>query len=146
MTRVLLKKGIILLFSLFAVATLTFFLMHAIPGDPFTQDKAVHEEILQSMYRHYGLDQPLIVQYGKYLQGLFTWELGPSFKYEGRTVNAIIGEGFPVSLMLGCEALFIAVIAALLVWQAFNVFVFPAVWSREAEERMIQEELRRQQH
>jgi len=113
MTRVLLKKGIILLFSLFAVATLTFFLMHAIPGDPFTQDKAVPEEILQSMYRHYGLDQPLIVQYGKYLQGLFTWELGPSFKYEGRTVNAIIGEGFPVSLMLGCEALFIAVIGGI---------------------------------
>lgn len=109
MTRHLVKKGLILLFSLFTVATLTFFLMHAIPGDPFTQDKAVPEEIMQAMRRHYGLDQPLFIQYLKYLKGLVTWDLGPSFKYEGRTVTEIISEGFPVSLALGLEALLIAV-------------------------------------
>lgn len=108
MTRHLFKKGIILLFSLFTVATLTFFLMHAIPGDPFTQDKAIPEEIMQAMRRHYGLDQPLFIQYLKYLKGLLTWDLGPSFKYEGRTVTEIISEGFPVSLVLGLEALVIA--------------------------------------
>lgn len=109
----LLKKGSILLFSLFVVATMTFFLMHAIPGDPFTQDRAIPEEILQAMYKHYGLDQPLIVQYGKYLKGLITLDLGPSFKYQGRTVNDIIREGFPVSLALGMEALFFAVISGI---------------------------------
>jgi len=109
MHRYLLKKGFILLFSLFLVATLTFFLMHAIPGDPFTQEQAIPEEILQAMYRHYGLDKPLFQQYLSFLKGLCTLDLGPSFKYEGRSVNAIIAEGFPISLSLGLEALFLAI-------------------------------------
>lgn len=104
------KKGIILIASLFVVITLTFFLMHAIPGDPFVQDKAIPEEILKALHKHYGLDQPLIVQFGKYLKGLLSWELGPSFKYQGRSVNDIISEGFPVSFCLGMEALAIAII------------------------------------
>jgi oligopeptide transport system permease protein len=109
MTSYLIKKLIVLICSLFLVASLTFFLMKAIPGDPFMQDKAIPEEILKSMYAHYGLDQPWYVQYGKYLKGLITWDLGPSFKYQGRTVNEIIREGFPVSLTLGLEALFLSI-------------------------------------
>ena len=106
MTKFLLKKTLILLFSLFMVITLTFALMQMIPGDPFTQEKAVPEEILKAMQRHYGLDQPWYVQYWKYLKGFITWDLGPSFKYQGRTVTEIIREGFPVSMALGLEALF----------------------------------------
>lgn len=108
MIRYLVKKACILFVSLFIVSTLTFFLMHAIPGDPFTQERAIPEEILKAMHKHYGLDQPLHIQYGRYLKGLFTLDLGPSFKYQGRTVNDIISEGFPISLMLGSEALLIA--------------------------------------
>ncbi len=52
------------------MTTLTFFLMHAIPGDPFVQERAIPEEILQALHKHYGLDQPLYVQYGKYLKGV----------------------------------------------------------------------------
>jgi oligopeptide transport system permease protein len=104
----LLKKLLFLILSLFVVASLTFFMMHAIPGDPFTQDKAVPEEIMQALYRHYGLDQPLFMQYIQYLKGILSGDLGPSFKYEGRTVNEIIAEGFPISLTLGMEALVIA--------------------------------------
>lgn len=113
MTKFLLKKVIILLVSLFMVATLTFALMQAIPGDPFTQEKAVPEEILKAMYHHYGLDQPWYVQYGRYLKGLITWDLGPSFKYQGRTVTEIIREGFPVSMTLGLEALLFAIFAGI---------------------------------
>lgn len=109
MIQYLAKKAAILLASLFLVTTLTFFLMHAIPGDPFVQDRAIPEEILKALHKHYGLDQPLYVQYGKYLDGVLHFELGPSFKYEGRTVNEIIAEGFPVSLCFGMEALFVAV-------------------------------------
>ncbi len=105
----LLKKGCILFLSLFVVATLTFFLMHAIPGDPFVQERAIPEEILKAMHQHYGLDQPLHIQYGRYIKGLLTLDFGPSFKYQGRTVNDIISEGFPLSLTLGLEALLIAV-------------------------------------
>ncbi len=106
----LLRKGAILLSSLFVVITLTFFLMHAIPGDPFIQDKAIPEEILKALNKHYGLDQPLIVQYAKYLKGLLVWDLGPSFKYPGRMVTEIISEGFPISFQLGMQALILAVI------------------------------------
>ena len=137
MTKFLLKKTLILLISLFMVATLTFVLMQAIPGDPFTQEKAIPEEILKAMYRHYGLDQPWYVQYGRYLKGLITWDLGPSFKYQGRTVTEIIKEGFPVSLTLGLEALLFSIffgiglgsIAALkhLKWQDHMTMVIAAV-------------------
>jgi oligopeptide transport system permease protein len=108
------RKFIFLTLSLFCVATLTFFLMHAIPGDPFLQEQAIPEEILKSMYRHYGLDKPLLVQFGHYLKNLIMWDLGPSFNYEGRSVNSIIANGFPISLTLGCEALFLAIGSGLL--------------------------------
>jgi oligopeptide transport system permease protein len=84
-------------------------MMKAIPGDPFMEEKAIPKEILKSLHRHYGLDKPWHVQYGKYLKSVATWDLGPSFKYKTRTVNDIINEGFPVSLTLGLEAMFIAV-------------------------------------
>jgi len=109
MTKFLLKKIFILLISLFMVASLTFALMQMIPGDPFTQEKAVPEEILKAMYRHYGLDQPWYVQYFRYMKGLITWDLGPSFKYQGRSVTEIIREGFPVSMTLGLEALILSI-------------------------------------
>lgn len=109
MIRYLVKKAGILILSLFIVTTLTFFLMHAIPGDPFVQERAIPEEILQALHKHYGLDQPLYIQFGKYLKGILSFELGPSFKYEGRTVNDIISDGFPVSFYLGMESLIIAV-------------------------------------
>ena len=82
--------------------------MHLAPGDPFLQEQAVPKEVMQSMYAHYGLDKPLHIQYLKYLKGLFTWDLGPSFKFEGRSVNSIIYEGFSVSALLGLEAILIA--------------------------------------
>ncbi len=114
MTFYFIKKLSILIVSLLIVASLTFFLMHAIPGDPFTQDKAIPEEILQAMHKHYGLDKPLYIQYLEYMKGLFSLDLGPSFKYQGRTVNEIIREGFPVSLCLGLEALFLSIFFGIL--------------------------------
>src|SRR3990167_5056131 len=101
----LIKKLAIAFSTLFFVVTLTFVLMKSIPGDPFLQEQAIPEEIMKSLYAHYGLDQPIYIQYGKYLKGILTWDLGPSFKYEGRTINDIIRDGFPISLSLGLFAL-----------------------------------------
>jgi oligopeptide transport system permease protein len=105
MLRFLTKKLIIFLLSLFFVVTLTFFLMKSIPGDPFLQEKVIPKEILESLRSHYGLDKPLLFQYIKYLKGIVVGDLGPSFVYEGRMVNEIIKEGFPISALLGLEAL-----------------------------------------
>ena len=103
-----LKKIAILIASLYLTVSLTFVLMKVIPGDPFMQEQAIPEEILKSLHRHYHLDDPLLSQYGRYLKGIVTCNLGPSFKYEGRTVGDIISEGFPVSFCLGLEAVCIA--------------------------------------
>ncbi|MEI6242199.1 MAG: ABC transporter permease [Chlamydiota bacterium] len=114
MLRFFTRKILIFVFSLFFVTSLTFFLMKSIPGDPFLQEKFIPKEILDSLRAHYGLDQPLLIQYGKYMKGIVTWNLGPSFVYEGRTVNEIIGEGFPVSALLGLEALFLSLFFGIL--------------------------------
>lgn len=109
MVRFLLRKILSLLTTIFCVMTLTFFLMKAIPGDPFGDEQALPKEIHESLLEHYGLNDPLLQQYGRYLVSTLSWDLGPSFKYSGRTVNQLINEGFPVSFLLGVEALFIAI-------------------------------------
>lgn len=98
-----------MLLTMFIIVSTTFFLMKSLPGDPFTEEKAIPREILQALHRHYELDKPLYIQYCKYLKSVITWDLGPSFKYKSRTVNEIIREGFPVSLILGLQSLFIAI-------------------------------------
>lgn len=95
---------------LWIVITITFFLMHAIPGGPFTAEKSLPPYVLHSIEERYKLNDPLYKQYGDYLCNLVQGDLGPSFKYPGRSVNDIIKDGFPVSFKLGIEAILIATI------------------------------------
>jgi len=95
--------------ALFLIVTVTFFLMKAIPGDPFTQEKALPPEILESLYAYYKLNDPWYVQYGNYLVSILHLDLGPSFAYKARTVNEIIASSFPVSALLGLEALVLSI-------------------------------------
>jgi oligopeptide transport system permease protein len=85
--------------------TLTFVLIRVIPGDPFADEQSLPQEIHKGLRETYGLDLPWYKQYVKYIIAVFTWDFGPSFKYKNRTVSQIIGEGFPVSLILGLESL-----------------------------------------
>ncbi len=109
MIRFLFKKSLILLLSLWCVVTGTFFLMHAVPGDPFIGERVIPEEVMRSLYAHYGLDQPLWVQYIKYLKGLLRGDLGISMVYYGQSVSRFIRDAFPVSAALGLSALCLAV-------------------------------------
>ncbi len=109
MVRYLARRFCYSLVALFIIVTATFFLMKAVPGDPFAQEKAIPKEILDALKAHYHLDEPWYIQYGYYLKGVVTWDLGPSFKYKARTVNEIIAQGFPVSAALGAEALVLAI-------------------------------------
>lgn len=95
---------------LWIVITITFFLMHAIPGGPFTAEKSLPPYVLHSIEERYKLNDPLYKQYGDYLCNLVQGDLGPSFKYPGRSINDIIKDGFPVSFKLGIEAILIAII------------------------------------
>ena len=95
---------------LFAVITVTFFLVRFAPGGPFSQEKAVLPEVKRALEAQYRLDQPLLVQYGSYLGDLLQGDFGPSFKYPGRSVNELIASGFPATAELGLYALLVAVI------------------------------------
>lgn len=95
--------------TVLAIATATFLLMKAIPGDPFQDEQAIPEECLKALRAYYGLEDPLIMQYFRYVLSVITFDFGPSLKYSSQTVNAIIYNGFPVSFVLGCEALFFAI-------------------------------------
>jgi oligopeptide transport system permease protein len=82
--------------------------MHSIPGSPFADEK-LDAEISKALYTHYGLDQPLWLQYVKYVRNIFVLELGPSFHYQGRAVKDVILNGFPTSFILGLEAIVLAI-------------------------------------
>jgi len=97
-----------MIISLFFIVTITFFLMHAAPGGPFSSERKLPPEIEQQMNETYGLDKPLFIQYTDYLVNVAKLDFGPSFKYVGQSVNDIITRGFPYSLILGLEAIFIA--------------------------------------
>jgi len=92
---------------IFVIITVTFFMVRFAPGDPFSAERKMPEHIKQRLMAHYGLDQPLMVQYGKYLGKLVQGDLGPSFT-ETRSVNQILAATFPVSFELGSWALLIA--------------------------------------
>lgn len=95
---------------LWLVATATFVLMHVVPGGPFDQEKSLPPEIRANIDAKYHLDQPVLTQYYYYLGDLLRGDLGPSYKYLGRSVNDMIRETFPVSLQLGFWAVLISVV------------------------------------
>ena len=100
---------------LFIVATLTFFILRVAPGGPFDKEKKVAPEILQKLNERYNLDKPLPQQYYIYFKKLILeGDLGPSFRFPGRTVNEIIATGFPISAQLGLFALLWALLIGLL--------------------------------
>lgn len=93
-----------------AVITVTFFLVRVAPGGPFDGEKAVVPEVKAALEAQYRLDLPLWQQYTAYLGDLAQGDLGPSFKYPGRSVNELIASGLPITAELGFYALLIAVL------------------------------------
>jgi len=90
---------------LFLVATITFFMMKAVPGGPLDTEKSLPVEIKRQIEAFYGLDLPLWKQYTNYMANLLQGDLGPSFKHANRSVNELIAAALPVSLELGGLAL-----------------------------------------
>ena len=96
--------------TIFVVITITFFLMRLMPGGPFSGEKKLSAQALANLNKKFGLDKPVFEQYTIYLKNLTHGELGPSMKYEGRTVNGIIGYSLPVSARLGVVSMAFAMI------------------------------------
>ncbi len=105
MCRYLLNRLLTSVLTLWLVITITFILMHAIPGGPFTRERVLPTSIKANIEERYHLNDPLWKQYCDYLRNLAKGDLGPSYKYPGLTVNKIIANGFPVSVRLGLVSL-----------------------------------------
>ena len=93
---------------LFVIVSLSFFLMRLAPGGPFDQERALPEQVRVNIEARYHLDEPLWRQYLQYLGEVARGDLGPSFRYPDRSVNELLGLGFPVSLTLGLCSLAVA--------------------------------------
>jgi oligopeptide transport system permease protein len=100
--------------TLFVIVTLAFFLMRLAPGGPFDDEQTLPPEVAANLEAAYGLDRPILVQYGNYLAGLLHGDLGPSFRYRDFSVSELIAQGLPVTLALGSAALTVAVFTGVL--------------------------------
>ena len=113
MAKFLLKRVLMMLLTLFLIALLTFVLMHAVPGGPFTGDKQVSKAVMEALNEKYKLNDPLWKQFLDYIGGLLRFDLGPSFKYQGKTVNDFIINGLPYSAKLGAITLVFVLLASI---------------------------------
>ena len=95
MSRYLLKRIALAIVTIWAVITITFFLMHSIPGNPFRSEKNAATGLSKSIEK-YGLDKPRVEQYVIYLKNLLKGDLGDSMKSRVETVNDMVKRGFPV--------------------------------------------------
>jgi oligopeptide transport system permease protein len=94
--------------TLLVIITASFFIVRLAPGGPFDQEQTLSPQVRANLDRAYGLDQPVLVQYGRYLQALAHGDFGPSFKQKDFSVTDLIAQGLPVSGLLGITAMVLA--------------------------------------
>ena len=109
--------------TLFVLVSLSFFIIRLAPGGPFDQEQGLPPAVRSNLDAAYGLDRPLVAQYGRYLAGVVRGDLGPSFRYKDFRVTELIGSGLPLSLTIGLAAAVLAFLigvplGALAAWRA----------------------------
>jgi oligopeptide transport system permease protein len=112
MVRYVAKRVGYILLTLFVIVSVTFFISKLLPGTPFADDKLT-PETRAVLFAKYGLDQPVYVQYFKYLAQVAQGDLGNSFYFENRPVLRVIMEQFPVSMFLGVQAVIFGLVVGL---------------------------------
>lgn len=114
MLKLLLSRSLQGLLTLFVLVTITFFLVRMMPGSPYVEEKAIPEHVLERMKAYTGLDQPLPVQYARYLKNLIIHQdLGDMIRKDGVKVSEVIADSFPVSLTLGFASMGIALLVGI---------------------------------
>lgn len=110
MLKYTLKRFVYMIITIWIVITLTFVMMHSIPGNPFSTGRSLPAQTKANLNAQYGLDKPLTAQYELFLKNIVMHgSLGESYTYPGLTVNSVIAERAPVSAILGIEALVFAI-------------------------------------
>ncbi len=113
MSRYIIKRLLWIIPVLFAVSVITFTLMHAVPGGPWEREKPVSASIQAALNVKYGLDDPVPIQYVRWVGNLLQGNLGPSYAFVDRTVNDIVGEGLMTTLQLGLMAFALSVLVGI---------------------------------
>jgi oligopeptide transport system permease protein len=114
MGKYILKRIGAAIFTIIVAATITFFIMNMVPGDPFMSEKAPSQEVLNALKVKYGLDKPLIIQYKNYMVNLLHGDFGVSYKLQkNREIVDIIKESFPVSAKLGAWSILFAILGGI---------------------------------
>lgn len=110
MLRYALERLLTAIPTLLLLITLAFFMIRLAPGGPFDDERALSPEIEQNLNQLYHLDEPLPLQYFRYMGQILRLDFGPSFQYRDWTVNQLIAQGFPVSLTIGGLALLLGLL------------------------------------
>ncbi|MEA4810986.1 MAG: ABC transporter permease [Anaerolineaceae bacterium] len=131
MLNYFLKRVISSIMTIFIVITLTFFLMKAIPGNPFTDEKMPNKEIKAAMMAKYGLNKPVWQQYLQYLNNFIHGDFGVSYTKAGITVNKVISDGFPYSAVIGIYA------SLLIVFVGIGMGIVSALNQNKAVDRIL---------
>ena len=108
--KYIIKRLIFAIFTIWVVITLTFFIMHAVPGGPFVGEKAISPAAQKALEAKYGLDKPVMEQYWTYLNDVVHLRFGPSLKQRGRMVIDIMADGLRTSVKLGVIAAVLALL------------------------------------
>lgn len=107
------KRFLMMVATILIIASLTFFLMHWIPGSPFDHERVFNATVEENLRRFYHLDQPLYLQYWHYLVSIFTLDFGPSISQPDTQVVTLLQRGFPISLELGICAVLVAIFSGI---------------------------------
>lgn len=113
MTKYIVKRLLLAAVTIFAVGTITFFLMNMVPGGPFLSEKAISPQAQAALEAKYGLDKPLFEQYVTYITDAMQGDFGESLKQRGRTVSSIIATKFPVSARVGGLAILLSLLVGI---------------------------------
>lgn len=114
MTKYIIRRIVYMFITLFLIATATFFLMKALPGSPISSASKLPPSQLAVVEAKYGLDQPIPVQYAKYMLNLAKGDLGNSFQFKNASVTELIMNRLGVSVIIGSQGLILGVVLGIL--------------------------------
>ncbi|SES40225.1 ABC transporter permease [Psychrobacillus sp. OK032] len=111
MAKYIIKRFFMMIATILIIATLTFALMHSIPGSPFDEERTSNPTIQANLEKFYKLDEPMHIQYLYYLKSIVTFDFGPSIKKPNESVNELLARGFPISFELGMVTILVALLS-----------------------------------
>ncbi|MFA5570673.1 MAG: ABC transporter permease [Sphaerochaetaceae bacterium] len=114
MTKYIIRRLLGIIPTLFVIITISFFIVRVAPGGPFDGERALPEVVKRNIEAKYHLNDPLLVQYGRYMFDVLRGDLGPSFRYKDHDVNFYIFQSLPNSMILGIISITLSVVFGIL--------------------------------